>query len=234
MSEQTQEKLILTASKNLFDIGEAADRLIADLGKGLAKTKPHFVEVGSNCWRGNDWSAPAWWIAFKKPGARARKKKLRPGAPELTVVIDLGVAGGPACGLGRPCVTVGWSGGGTSWSDDLAEEEGKSGAEARSAIWPIDRQNDLVVRGKLAILWDEEEARAAGPDWRPSESDAWFFIVPLSAIRKKSDAHRLIVNPAMALLEGRSPNQAFVAAEEVLDLEALAKTTKSRPRSGRK
>lgn len=166
------------------------------------------------------WVLAGWRWTFPARERRAGPGKRR-AAGALSVVADIGRSGRPALALGFPCLLVAWSDGLDDWEpvfDAGADSRGKASA---ANFWPRNDQEEELRAARLFWwlrslsdgegLTDADRRRAKSPKANP-----WFYAVPLLAVSSPIRLRSLVVDPVQLLLEGKSAEEAFAGAPEVL------------------
>jgi hypothetical protein len=156
---------------------------------------------------GDYWICSGWHWRYpvKKKGKGPRRV-----VGKLHVVVDLGAPDRPARSLGFPVLQVCWAGRDESW-DELDDDPD----------WPF-AEGDFEIRASR-LLWykgDEDKPKAVQSYLSREAIDAaWMYLVPLLSVRSPKDVRRIVVEPVIALLNGRSAVGVFADASEVVQLE---------------
>jgi hypothetical protein len=166
------------------------------------------------------WVSTGWRWTFP-----ARERRAGPGrrraAGALSIVVDIGWAGGPAEALGLPCLLVAWSDRLDDWEPVFDAGEGARDKLSAESFWPRNGEEEELRAGRL-FWWlrslSDGEGAAAAEKRRAKAPKAtpWFYALPLMAVTSPAKLRSLVVAPVLLLLEGRSAGEAFVAAPEVL------------------
>lgn len=149
------------------------------------QAKPEYFRDG--------WAQDAWRLTLL---ATDGGKRVRKGDEygEVTLALDLGRDGWLSGRVGEACLYVLWTASGDSWagsideSDFLPTEEQYTIVDDRIFVWTADGEDKPLI---------EETFRAEPLD------NAWFFVVPLTAIDSRRKVHELLAQPIINLLDGK-------------------------------
>ncbi len=114
---------------------------------------------------------------------------------DLTLVCDIGRPDWPVKTLGFPCLIVAWSTPG-DWDFDTPEP-----------LWP-QAERTYEIREERLFWWlrDVGDSNAIERENRqlPANEAAWYYVLPLTAVSNSRALERLVVQPPLRLLTGRS------------------------------
>lgn len=208
-------KNVLAAIKVLRALGPEIEALKSEIEKLLVETPfPDGLEFSEDdesqtedvFYVGENWLCDAWHWTFPahRRGAKSRAKPRPIG--ELTIAVDLGHAGWFAERAGQPVIFVAWAPAGDSWKDNFDEPD----------LFPLRSTDSQIIGTKLVAWIYGDEASEVQEEQHLSER-AWFYTLPLFAIKNKTDVERLVVQPISQIIATGGP-EAVVGLSEALPL----------------
>jgi hypothetical protein len=191
-------RLIDTAGIWLKKLWAELDDVLAQIGRGSAFT--FLAEADTTNFdlylSGGTWVLDGWrWVYPTKH----RRRRIG----ELSIVADIGRPGRPAAFTGVPCVLVMWSSAAHDWGPSVDTAKG---------FWPPHEATTTLV-GDGCFRWTGKGTGGDGADMRDG---AWFYLVRLAALTNFAQLKELLVQPALAMLNGTSPDEALAAATGVM------------------
>lgn len=127
----------------------------------------------------------------------------------LSFVVDLGKPGRPAHALGQPCAIVAWSGVAYDWSPAIGNAGG---------FWPPSPSTTRLIAKRL-IEWSGAPSSTGPRNTTALRNGSWFYVVPLAYLDSAAKLRLLVVQPALALLNGETLEAAFATAPGVLQFD---------------
>jgi hypothetical protein len=133
-----------------------------------------------------------------------KHRQRRVGA--LSIVADIGRPGRPAAVIGVPCVLVMWSSGAHDWGTSVDTAKG---------FWPPHEATTTLVGGSC-FRWTGKGGGSGGTDGASLRDGAWFYLVRLAALTSFAQLRKLVVQPALAMLNGTPADEALALATGVM------------------
>jgi hypothetical protein len=194
-------RLIDAAGVWLEKLSAELDDVFGQIGRGSAFT--FLAEAGTTNFdhyaSGGTWVLDGWrWVYPTKH----RRRRIG----ELSIVADIGRPGRPAAVTGVPCVLVMWSSEAHDWGASVDTAKG---------FWPPHEATTMLVGGGC-FRWTGKGAGGGGADMPPLRDGAWFYLVRLAALTNFAQLRKMVVQPALAMLNGTSPDEALASATGVM------------------
>jgi hypothetical protein len=194
-------RLIDAAGVWLEKLWAELDDVFGQIGRGSAFA--FLAEAGTTNFdhyaSGGTWVLDGWrWVYPTKH----RRRRIG----ELSIVADIGRPGRPAAVTGVPCVLVMWSSEAHDWGASVDTAKG---------FWPPHEATTTLVGGGC-FRWTGKSAGGGGADMPPLRDGAWFYLVRLAALTNFAQLRKLVVQPALAMLNGTSPDEALASATGVM------------------
>jgi hypothetical protein len=155
---------------------------------------------------GDGWILDGWrWIY------PTRHRRQRIG--ELSVVADIGRPGRPAAVFDVPCLLVMWSSPAHDWA---------AAVDAAKGFWPPHASTTALL-GDHCFHWIGKAA-GNGPAGTSSLKDgAWFYVVRLAVLTDFVQLRKLVVQPALAILNGTPVDEVLASAAGVMRFRQVGK-----------
>ena len=99
------------------------------------------------------------------------------------------------------------------WSS-AAHDWGAS-IDTAKGFWPP-HEATTTLAGDACFRWAGKDAGGGGADMPPLRDGPWFYLVRLAALTNFTQLRKLVMQPALAMLSGTSPDEALAAATGVM------------------
>lgn len=156
---------------------------------------------------GDGWILDGWRWTYP---ARHRRQKIG----ELMVVADIGRPGRCAAVTGIPCLLVMWSGAAHSWAGSV---------DAAKDFWPPS-DTTMALVGDCCLRWIGRTPGNGPAAMTAAKDGAWFYVVRLDALTSFVQLRKLVVQPALAILNGTPPEDALAAVDGVMRMHQQGNT----------
>jgi hypothetical protein len=177
------------------------DETLGQIGKSSAFS--FLSEAETTDWDhysgGDGWIYDGWRWTYP---ARYRRQKIG----ELLVIADIGRPGRCAAASGVPCLLVMWSGAAHSWAGSV---------DAAKGFWPPNDATTALV-GDRCLRWIGGTPGNGSAATTALKDGAWFYVVQLDALTNFAQLRKLVVQPALAILNGTPVEEALVSADGVM------------------